>query len=633
MLVCSSMLAVNVTMKNKISKITACCLAILLFLISLLPVSAETGNRNSSKAQSFINDIINYKMSESGVSSVQQWINGSLTNNAGSTSEWYTIALSQYGKYDFFAYKKALTKYLNENEVYSASSRQKYALALIATGSTDKYIHNTLNDSIGQQGVMSWVFGLHLFNNGYSSNDYSLSVVKQKLLSLQLNDGGWAVMGTNGDVDVTAMAVQALAPYYYSDSSVRNAVDKALAMLSARQQSSGDYASYGVNNPESTTQVLVALSSLGIDCKSDSRFIKGGNTLLDVIGNYQLSNGAFSHKQGGGFNETATMQVLYSMVAYSRMQNGKTSLYILDNRNPSGLNVSDSANSNEQKNDINKQSNSSSKTDDKTSSDTQTDSDDKLSNKADKQTDSSSSKSDSKEKETTSTHAKSEYTEEIVAENRSEASDNLSATPSESKKASTPKNNSQLRYKLWVSLAIVFIATGACVVLYVTKKRNKKNFIVVVAVAVVVICIVLITDFQATDSYYENTDLKENAVGTVTLTIRCDTIAEKGEREYIPEDGIILDTTEFEIEDGETVHDILTEASSKYEIHLETTGDADAIYVEGINHIYEFDFGDLSGWVYHVNGTEPSVGSGEYELSDGDTVEWFYTCELGEDLK
>ena len=57
------------------------------------------------------------------------------------------------------------------------------------------------------------------------------------------------------------------------------------------------------------------------------------------------------------------------------------------------------------------------------------------------------------------------------------------------------------------------------------------------------------------------------------------------------------------------------------------------VYIEGIAYLYEFDYGDLSGWIYHINGAVPSVGCGKYILSDGDRVEWLYTLDLGEDVK
>ena len=122
----------------------------------------------------------------------------------------------------------------------------------------------------------------------------------------------------------------------------------------------------------------------------------------------------------------------------------------------------------------------------------------------------------------------------------------------------------------------------------------------------------------------------------MTLEIRCDTIVGKSDSEYIPENGTILETTDFEIEDGDTVFDILTEAAQTYGIQMENKGSTGSahgmVYIAGINYIYEFDFGDLSGWVYHVNGITPSRNCGEYVLSDGDEIQWLYTCELGRDL-
>ena len=55
-------------------------------------------------------------------------------------------------------------------------------------------------------------------------------------------------------------------------------------------------------------------------------------------------------------------------------------------------------------------------------------------------------------------------------------------------------------------------------------------------------------------------------------------------------------------------------------------------YIEGIGNLYEFDCGALSGWMYRVNGTFPNYGCSSYILSDGDVVEWVYTCDLGKDV-
>lgn len=632
-------------MKNKILTKLICALAICLLLFSTVFVSVEANTNTVGEAKSLMDGIVEFKLNEAGASSVQNWINGSLTENAGVSSEWYILALSQSGNYDFSAYQTALKTYLNNNKVSSASSRQKYALAFIATGSADTYISDVLENSIGKQGVLSWIFGLHLLNNGYTSSSYTTVTVKQKLVSLQLADGGWAVTGSNGDVDATAMAVQALAPHYKSDSTVKNAVDKAINMLSNRQLEDGDFSSYGVPNPESTAQVITALSALGIDGESDSRFIKSGNTLFDGIRKYRLSDGSFCHKEGGSTNGTATVQAFYSLVSYIRMSEGKTGLYILDNRNPSALpevkpatpNTSEGATSTPD----NSKGSTTSTPDISGGNSTST---------PDMSEGNTTSTADNSEGSTTSTPNTSDATTTTPQETAGtqDAKDKVnqeenaaSQTTQDERVSATEKVNglkkgkkTLLGYKFWVSLTIVIIAGIVSLVLYLLKKRNKKNYIAIAIVALLAIAFVCFTNFQSTEDYYSGKDVnKENAVGTVTLTIRCDTIVGKADSEYIPSDGIILDTTEFTIEENESVYDILTEAAQKYNIQMENTGAEGMVYIAGIHYLYEFDFGDLSGWTYYVNGEKPSVGCDEYILSDGDTIEWLYTCELGKDLK
>ena len=58
----------------------------------------------------------------------------------------------------------------------------------------------------------------------------------------------------------------------------------------------------------------------------------------------------------------------------------------------------------------------------------------------------------------------------------------------------------------------------------------------------------------------------------------------------------------------------------------------DSAYIMGINNIYEFDAGELSGWTYKVNGWYPNYGCSRYQLQPGDEIEWHYTCDLGRDL-
>lgn len=90
---------------------------------------------------------------------------------------------------------------------------------------------------------------------------------------------------------------------------------------------------------------------------------------------------------------------------------------------------------------------------------------------------------------------------------------------------------------------------------------------------------------------------------------------------------------EFEIEDGNTVLDVLKMARDKFRLHMEYSGGSGSgAYVEGINNLYEFDGGRWSGWMYCVNGWYPNYGCGVYYLKPGDKIEWNYTCDLGLDL-
>ncbi len=558
-------------MRNKLILKVACILAVLTFFTGTFPICA------ASEAHDLACGILDRNIKQSGVSDIQSWINTYLTENAGVSSEWYIISLKQYGNFDMSSYEAALETYLKNNEILSASSRLKYALALLACGSDSDYIEKTLDDSIGKQGIMSYVYGLHLLNNGCESTAYTSDAVIKHLLSLQLSDGGFALTGTAGDVDITAMVVQALAPHYPTNDPVKSAVDNALVFLSNRQMENGGYTSYGMGNPESSAQVLTALSSLGINCTNDARFIKNGNTLFDGISKYRLSDGSFCHKEGGASNENATAQVFYAMIAYIRMANGKGPLFVLDAKSQApDIPLPDT--------------------------DTDTDTEDITPPDTNPNHDITPPKTDP---------------------------DNTTTAPNKGNETSSTQSN----YKLPVCLIVIGIGSVTCLVLFIVNKRHFKNFVFVIIIVAAVITLVCVTDFKTTSDYYNGKEpAKEHGIGTVTLAIRCDTVAGISDSEYIPKDGIILNTAEFIIEEGDTVYDILTEAARKYHIQVENNGSAEMAYIAGINYLYEYDFGDLSGWVYQVNGSPSSLGCSEYILSDGDVILWHYTLSLGNDI-
>ena len=125
-----------------------------------------------------------------------------------------------------------------------------------------------------------------------------------------------------------------------------------------------------------------------------------------------------------------------------------------------------------------------------------------------------------------------------------------------------------------------------------------------------------------------------------TLSVRCDTVFNSPSRvsdktmEIIPKNGVIFAEKRVEFQDGESVFDVLLREMKNSGIHLEyvDTPIYGSVYIEGIGNLYEFDAGELSGWMYKVNGVFPNYGCSKYFLKKGDRVEFVYTCDLGKDV-
>jgi hypothetical protein len=138
----------------------------------------------------------------------------------------------------------------------------------------------------------------------------------------------------------------------------------------------------------------------------------------------------------------------------------------------------------------------------------------------------------------------------------------------------------------------------------------------------------------------QETTVNTEAGLTCKLSVACETILKnldsfnKDKLELLPSDGTILPLGEVPFYEGESVFNLLQREMKKHKIHLEfsITPLYNTHYIEAINNIYEFDCGELSGWMYKVNGQFPGYSSSRYLLQDGDIVEWLYTCDLGHDL-
>ena len=127
---------------------------------------------------------------------------------------------------------------------------------------------------------------------------------------------------------------------------------------------------------------------------------------------------------------------------------------------------------------------------------------------------------------------------------------------------------------------------------------------------------------------------------TCTISIRCDTILDHMDwldpekAELVPDDGVILPAAAVTFYEGESVFNLLQRVCRQNAIHMEfeNTPMYNSAYIEGIHNLYEFDCGELSGWMYSVNGWFPNYGCSRYALQEGDVVCWVYTCDLGYDV-
>jgi len=271
---------------------------------------------------------------------------------SSSGGEWVVLGLARSGciipENYYGTYYQNVSDYvknnINEKEQLHTSrstdnSRVILALTAIGRDAADIDGHNLLMGLtdmgyLKRQGINGPVWALLAFDShGYeipANKDAAEQTEREKLISYileaQLSNGGWSLEEDEADIDTTAVAVQALAPYYNNNAKVMAAIDRALNLISYLQAENGGFVStYGASS-ESCSQVITALTALGIHPETDNRFIKNGCSVLDALCTYATNTG-FCHTTDSGVNAIATEQGYYALAAYFRFMENKTSLY------------------------------------------------------------------------------------------------------------------------------------------------------------------------------------------------------------------------------------------------------------------------------------------------------------------
>lgn len=360
---------------------TACCI-----LAGIFTITAEASHKDYTPDEllNVMEEIINWRKAISGVSLDEPLMSEVFLDSVGSTAgDWAAIGIGRSGYADDYnAYLAVTSAYISKSyqengylDRTKATEWQRIGLAVLSAGGDpvsigedqegnpiDLVADGSYNRgkvmSLGTQGTNGLIFGLLLMD----SMRYDIPAdaadtregLLEKILSSQIKDGGFNLTSIDpqSDVDMTAMALQALAPYYNSEKtyryvqqgtkqdqvkSVRQVVDEALQFLSSSQQESGGFTSWGSENSESCSQVLIALTSLGIDPGNDQRFIKNGNTVIDGLMQYHMEEGGFIHSKEydeenpnadpDKSNTMASDQALCALTALRRYYGGMRNLY------------------------------------------------------------------------------------------------------------------------------------------------------------------------------------------------------------------------------------------------------------------------------------------------------------------
>lgn len=283
------------------------------------------------------------------ISDASQWVLNNV-EKPSYTNEWAVFGLSRNnanvpeGYYEEYYNNLKDTVIEKKGQLhrvkYTEYSRVIITLNALGYDPTDVGGYNLVEKlfdlaNVSKQGINGIIFALIALD----TKDYKIpegsTATRENLINAilknQKSDGGFALRGDEGEVDITSMSIQALSRYREQNSDVKESIDRALDFLSEKQLSTGGFATSGFGtyeeNVESSSQVLVALNSLGLGF-DDKRFVKDGNTIINAIMKFRCEDGGFKHLLSNpGSNGMATEQALYALVSQNRLLNGQTSLY------------------------------------------------------------------------------------------------------------------------------------------------------------------------------------------------------------------------------------------------------------------------------------------------------------------
>lgn len=178
----------------------------------------------------------------------------------------------------------------------------------------------------------------------------------------------------------------------------------------------------------------------------------------------------------------------------------------------------------------------------------------------------------------------------------------------------------------WIGGAVLLALTaGAILFLAVKKKAGPANLILTAAIGAVLTAALMLTNFRPASDYRNPVQTAGEGEPAVELTVQCAALSDVADPDDLPDGGVnLFPTARLPYIEGESVDELLTRAANSAGF----TVDRESGYVRGIAGVYEKAYGEMSGWIFTVNGEMPSVSAADCILSDGDRVEWRYCLDM-----
>ena len=192
-------------------------------------------------------------------------------------------------------------------------------------------IYNYINEDLANQGINGFIYALLALDcGGYEIPEgakYTRETMVSSLIAEQHEDGSFG-FGDRSDIDMTGMALHALAPYS-DDPEIKKVIDAGFEFLSSSQNGDGTFDGMGGKTSESASQVIIALCANGIDPRTDERFIKHGTSVYTALFEFRQKDKTFSHTPDDGKGDAiATDQAMMAMMALINFENGKSGAFI-----------------------------------------------------------------------------------------------------------------------------------------------------------------------------------------------------------------------------------------------------------------------------------------------------------------